>query len=155
MAYPVAESGAAPEPWSGRAVKPVNSTRDAFCFARCQIEIHSMKCFKRIIRDWFVVVPVCLLFAAIFAQTGSYWQGFCILAALFGIIVIYAVDNLGHAVKRSWLEKADLGNGPWYDTTRSLDCYPDESPASGSSTNGDEQNQHVQESFGGFQQRRC
>jgi hypothetical protein len=94
-----------------------------------------MKCFKRKIRDWFVVVPVCLLFAAIFAQTGSYWQGFFVLAALFGIIVIYAVDNLGHAVKRSWLEKADVGNGLLSDAPNSLDCYPEGNATPGSSTN--------------------
>jgi hypothetical protein len=105
--------------------------------------------------DWLAVLPMTLLLAAIFAETGSYWQGFCVLAALFGIIIIYARENLGHAVKRSWLEKADLNNGHLCDAARQLDCYPEGSKPSGDSSHGRGQSHDVQEGLGHVRERGC
>jgi hypothetical protein len=112
-----------------------------------------MKTYLGIFLWGLIGLPVSLLLTGILTEAGRFWGSIPIIAAILGIMALYGTRMRANAMKRSWLEKADLGNGPWWDPPRSLDCYPDGNATSGSSTDGDEQDYHVQEGFGHIRER--
>jgi hypothetical protein len=90
-----------------------------------------------------IALPVSLLLTGILTEAGRSWGSIPVIAAILGIMALYGARVRANALKQDWLQRADWSNGPWYDSPRSIDCYPDGNATSGSSTDGDEQDHRV------------
>jgi hypothetical protein len=96
--------------------------------------------------NWLFVSAMAAGLGAAISPPGSAWQGLCVVGMMASLIALYALDRQQEALKSSWLQRSKESNGLLSDGTDSLDCYPDVIASSGSSTDGAEQNHHVQAS---------